>query len=722
MGCYLSSPDNNVYVTEGRGKSYAYATASCQGWRRDQEDAEAVIPDFEDDASLFVLCDGHGGAEVAQYTVEHFPKFLKDQPLYKEGKYKEALEQAFVDFDALLRTPEVQKELVKLHFDGSEKEKEALSKENKSLTSDGGKSNGSSESGTANGSGGPSASTTTEATSSSSSATAADDVASTSAGCSSSAGPSSSRPETVADDVDTETLRKEAQLPLADVLTGYAGKLNTAHTGSPVVKAKKETSREDGDSIETDDDPKASSSSAAQITPETIKENLIKQVLQRYFSGKDQDSDEDDVTSEDDSEFNAGEDVEGDDSSSDDDDDNEDDEEDDDEEDDDDEDESEDDDDDEEESEDEEEDEEVSGEGEGEENDEGKIKDENNDENEDEEKKLVKGDKKRKAKRINIMSLLARGGRRRKRSKKSENGGDEESSSDDDVDDINKLFLTSQVVEKLQLGSKMQARQHTPGVDSGCTVVVTLVKNNKLYAASSGDSRCILIKRTGDCIPMSIDHKPEDRLEYERIKAAGGEVIEGRVNSGLNLSRAFGDFSYKSEKLPAEKQMITPCPDVRVATIDPENLEYIFLACDGIWNSLNNNQTSKFLMKAAESTDHNLVDMCIQLFRSCIAPKTDGDGTGCDNMTCILVRLDKPSEVAKSDDDDQELVSSDSKQDLNSEKLTDEKLKQKSDKEADVEDSKPQYDVLATTNTIKRSNSGASCTDLMPPKRRCLSL
>ena len=42
---------------------------------------------------------------------------------------------------------------------------------------------------------------------------------------------------------------------------------------------------------------------------------------------------------------------------------------------------------------------------------------------------------------------------------------------------------------------------------------------------------------------MSADHKPEDELEMKRIKNAGGKVTaDGRVNGGLNLSRAIGRF------------------------------------------------------------------------------------------------------------------------------------------------------------------------------------
>ena len=44
---------------------------------------------------------------------------------------------------------------------------------------------------------------------------------------------------------------------------------------------------------------------------------------------------------------------------------------------------------------------------------------------------------------------------------------------------------------------------------------------------------------------MSFDHKPESTIERTRIEKAGGHVSrEGRVNNGLNLSRALGNFIF----------------------------------------------------------------------------------------------------------------------------------------------------------------------------------
>lgn len=70
---------------------------------------------------------------------------------------------------------------------------------------------------------------------------------------------------------------------------------------------------------------------------------------------------------------------------------------------------------------------------------------------------------------------------------------------------------------------------------------------------------------------MSKDHKPEDKIELDRIKKAGGQVSFGRVNGNLNLSRALGDLQYKQNtKLTPEQQMITANPDI--SKIKNENI------------------------------------------------------------------------------------------------------------------------------------------------------
>lgn len=104
--------------------------------------------------------------------------------------------------------------------------------------------------------------------------------------------------------------------------------------------------------------------------------------------------------------------------------------------------------------------------------------------------------------------------------------------------------------------------------------------------------------RAGQAVALSEDHKPAHSTEKNRIMAAGGFVSDiggvARVNGNLNLSRAIGDLKYKmNDELPVEAQIITAHPDVRVFELTPDD-RYMILACDGIWDVLNN-QVRKYL-------------------------------------------------------------------------------------------------------------------------------
>lgn len=178
-----------------------------------------------------------------------------------------------------------------------------------------------------------------------------------------------------------------------------------------------------------------------------------------------------------------------------------------------------------------------------------------------------------------------------------------------------------------------------PGKDSGCTAVVALLHEKDLYVANAGDSRCVVC-RSGKALEMSFDHKPEDQIEFDRIQKAGGRVtLDGRVNGGLNLSRAIGDHGYKTnKKLPPEEQMISALPDIKKITIGPED-EFMVLACDGIWNFMTSDDVVEFVQERIADPTKKLSEICEEMFDYCLAPHTKGDGTGCDNMTAIIVQF-----------------------------------------------------------------------------------
>uniref|UniRef100_A0A2H8TU65 protein-serine/threonine phosphatase n=2 Tax=Melanaphis sacchari TaxID=742174 RepID=A0A2H8TU65_9HEMI len=224
-----------------------------------------------------------------------------------------------------------------------------------------------------------------------------------------------------------------------------------------------------------------------------------------------------------------------------------------------------------------------------------------------------------------------------------ENKLDDESDSDSDEEEIpSNSFIYEDDDE-----------EDKPGKDSGCTAVMALLVNNKLYVANAGDSRCV-VSIDGKAHDMSKDHKPEDEPELKRICKAGGRVSsDGRVNGGLNLSRALGDHNYKKNKeLANTEQMITALPDVTVLDLTSDNNNFIVLACDGIWNSLSSQEVVDFILERINKPDVKLSSICEELFEQCLAPNTLSDGTGCDNMTCIIVKLKSKQKRSRTDDEE----------------------------------------------------------------------
>lgn len=116
----------------------------------------------------------------------------------------------------------------------------------------------------------------------------------------------------------------------------------------------------------------------------------------------------------------------------------------------------------------------------------------------------------------------------------------------------------------------------------------------------------------GVAVPMSFDHKPYEAIEFKRIKKAGGHIDgDNRINGGLNLSRAIGDHAYKqNQSLSDKEQMITALPDIKIATINPAEDEFMVLACDGIWECYSNQEVVDFVKQRLQEGRKNLSQIC----------------------------------------------------------------------------------------------------------------
>ena len=90
---------------------------------------------------------------------------------------------------------------------------------------------------------------------------------------------------------------------------------------------------------------------------------------------------------------------------------------------------------------------------------------------------------------------------------------------------------------------------------SGSTAVCCLLSPSHFYIANCGDSRGVLCRKGVPAV-CTLDHKPTVAAEKERIQRAGGSVMIHRVNGSLAVSRALGDFEYKSVEGKGQSTLI----------------------------------------------------------------------------------------------------------------------------------------------------------------------
>lgn len=134
------------------------------------------------------------------------------------------------------------------------------------------------------------------------------------------------------------------------------------------------------------------------------------------------------------------------------------------------------------------------------------------------------------------------------------------------------------------------ARSH----NCGSTFVSCIIHKNILYFVNIGDS--LIIYNYSDGIFFNVRHVPDNEMEEERIRKTT-EIINGRIDGIINLSRAFGDFRFKKLKTKYKNPM-TVEPDIKIFTPTILNniLPWFLLGSDGL------------LIPYTESSVYNIVD------------------------------------------------------------------------------------------------------------------
>ena len=160
----------------------------------------------------------------------------------------------------------------------------------------------------------------------------------------------------------------------------------------------------------------------------------------------------------------------------------------------------------------------------------------------------------------------------------------------------------------------------------GSTATTALIKKNlgtglrELTVANVGDSRAVLVKKSGLAVRLSYDHKGTDYKEAQRIRTAGGNIAFGRVDYQLALTRSFGDFIFKDSGVNAIPYISK--------TVLSDNDKLLIIASDGIWDVINDEELSRSIR--IDDSSKEIAEMLV---------KTAMAKGSTDNISVIIVVL-----------------------------------------------------------------------------------
>ena len=224
------------------------------------------------------------------------------------------------------------------------------------------------------------------------------------------------------------------------------------------------------------------------------------------------------------------------------------------------------------------------------------------------------------------------------------------------VADLGSHFLPEAVLSRPSLGTDNATAlveavvqtdkaifQQMGRADGGSTLIAALIHNRMLFIANLGDAREVLYD--GTTIAMSVDHKPTDAAEQQRIIRCGSFVHFGRVGACLAVSRALGDYEFKfsSSRYGTEKEFaVSHIPDIRQINIT-DTTKFLILACDGLWDVCSNEEATAFVNSFMSSADTRDFQKALNLCSSQLAMHAVERGS-MDNVTVLLLWFHQPEQ------------------------------------------------------------------------------
>lgn len=192
------------------------------------------------------------------------------------------------------------------------------------------------------------------------------------------------------------------------------------------------------------------------------------------------------------------------------------------------------------------------------------------------------------------------------------------------------MMMCDKIQEKLKT-SKYSYRE-------GSTVLIAALfdinEQKTINIINSGDCRAVICNNMNIGVQLTKDHSPNSFSERNRIQSLGGNITcdEGtwRIKN-LSVSRSFGDF----DTFP----FITHRPEMY--TYVYTNELFLILACDGLWESLSNDDAVEFVLNNCYSIiNKKYIRNKIQTnIAKQLAEHSIDRGSG-DNISVIIIFLD----------------------------------------------------------------------------------
>lgn len=157
---------------------------------------------------------------------------------------------------------------------------------------------------------------------------------------------------------------------------------------------------------------------------------------------------------------------------------------------------------------------------------------------------------------------------------------------------LDKSFIVK-IYNGLQNILRNKYKKYASECGSTCLVISHFKTQESSYlnVLNTGDTRAVLCRNNMAHL-LTKDHKPHWPEEEKRIKKLGGEIIldqygDWRIGD-LSVSRAFGDLN--------AEPYVTCLPDIYKYKLS-KNDKFMILACDGLWDVLDNQDAINFVLK-----------------------------------------------------------------------------------------------------------------------------